>query len=1449
MVFRSVSLFIALLIAARIGFPTVAGEEAEPGLARDFAQVARMTGKAYSLGRDLLERHGAAIIPFLQEKVASPDWAERDLARALIFRIEHPEKVQACLRAFPSVRQGVSFPRPGAPAAHRVNPQEAQFGSEAVPVIQELLRETDDDSWEPIVAALARLADPDSAPALLYLGRTSWRYRPAPVHALVSIGKPALPVLREAIRTCPTEWPDGKTEGTRRIRAENWQGIEVSARAARAIGMIGDPEAVPLLIEKLEHAVCAVQVEAFSDALGRMRAAEGAPAVFAQLVRAATIARKSRLGGSSDDPEYAVMRECMRAFGPAAAGFLKERRDAARPVPERAIAAGLLAEIERPEEMEKFHKAYGEMIEAAAIAIYKDAYRARPQDAEENPGRTAFWRRPTAFGGDDLDGMIESALHFPAELVAERACAFAALTDLRRVAALANQVPAFDILADALLLARWNDTDGPAIAVLLAGTGDQRAIGVYGQMLGDRPARYIAGLVEAMLLLGSEKAVPLLEEIIRRAGAEKNLGDREYYQRAEPVARAVLPALQGDAEAVARLLQHEDQSVREAAARHLARKGDLRALPVLTAAAAGAEGDRHRQFRDAILSLGRPAIEPLVKLGQGAADWRQKLVCEALALRLSKPEVAERFDAASRVRHRDFASHGGPGLGTYRETGRTLAEAAGEEAIPLIEAAAAFDSDFAGSGSAIFALAELKQERSIPVIVGALSRKFVLLKGGNLAAAALEAFGEKGIEAAKAIPAPDPAKENYASRAGRHRGATETLTLAEDVKGVENVLEALALPIPDRTDKAYSDWQSRTERYLKLAKQYRDQRLIEPVLNLLEKAPGSYAWDEAIELLAEYDDPRIVPVCARYLQVDRSGAIAPARDALVKRLGKAVLPFLLKTLAEAPDDKTRAGAARALGELASYGYRWRAAFEKNEEQDQAAAEARGLVVEPLIAALADRSEAVQQEAAEALVLATSSYDGPIRDRTPVEPLASWLARQAKPSGHVVNYLVKSKAAAAGPAILSAYRASGRKNAELSKALASLGYAPAIPDISQALDARLAANDLQYGIPELDALNNMGAGAAGKVKGVFADDTAPLRARVAAAAALSREDQKAFEAVQSIFEELADSGPWDHRLAPRPDQTRRDECRWLLDSLAGSLLRLDAERARPPLLRAMLTIDDAKTCDALARRIESIGKAKPELKALRLPADPAAAGRDGAADGNPPELPFLQMCDLWRRAESTHEEVPEAARNALLDAGDDALAAMVELCYPPSKPLSAEEVDAAVAALADEGTRPEAVRLLALRFYSPRALAAALAARDDGTPRAISMRACAAAVRAWRAQGPWFLDLRIPLLRTATTMVEMYWPIESMRKFAISHLDRLAEVQSEEWVWDLRPLGALLASVRYSPDPAERVLLSEFLMKATPAAKATAQSVIQNGLSGRWRPGNRWGKLPPYREGR
>jgi HEAT repeat protein len=580
----------------------------------------------------------------------------------------------------------------------------------------------------------------------------------ATVGKLVGLGKAALPVLREVIRQGPLEWPARSVPGAAQVHERNRKAIFESMVAALALGRIGDPESIGLLLEKLERAGHPEQVAAFCDALGRMRVAEGLEPVFRRLAAVGGSVH-ARRRTPYDSHDYFPLREAMVAFGDAAREFLRKQLAVDQPLASRAVATGVLFEIERPDEAAAFYRAWGGHGLAEAALVAPGTLAGKPRPDLEAIGRQGFWRPAS-------HRFAPPRVAVPPALLVEAGYVLARLQELAPLARLKEEALGLDVAAAGLVRAddrRWlNKREGRAVRELaraLAERGDERAIKVYAQLMERSMPAFTATLLEALVILGSPKGAPVLEEMARRAEEwDKRWNPRERlaYQGIGRVALAAIPALKGQNAPLVGLLKDEWATVPELAARVLARRGELRALPVLVEAASTLREDDHRSVRDAILALGEAGMLRLDELRKAVPDWGQRLVCEACALRIERPELAAAFDRAAEGPHPVFgiySSHAPPDLGAFRIGGQRLAQAVGLDALPLLEAALAFRADEVSPHMAAFALAHFGRERSIPALVAAFpeTRR---LRSGHPILIALEAFGEKGAKAARKLTNP-----------------------------------------------------------------------------------------------------------------------------------------------------------------------------------------------------------------------------------------------------------------------------------------------------------------------------------------------------------------------------------------------------------------------------------------------------------------------------------------------------------------------------------------------------------------------------------------------------------------------------------------------------------------------------------------------------------------------
>jgi len=1152
-----------LALACAVCVPHASGQDVDAEFASRFEKAAQMTDEAYKVARDALLEAGREVLPFLRQKTEGEKWAERDLARAMIMRFEQPEYVELCRRVTgwrPTLVENadgtitVKFDPAEAESAERnklpiPSMDDLALTAECVPVYVEMLREGMHETvGSRVIDILKHFASPSAVPALVNLAG------PKAADAVAAVGKPALPFLRETIRNCPTEYARGELSALR-------PQMTAAGAAALAIAKIGDQEAVPLLIGKLIAATDALQVEPYAEALGRLGDPEAVRIVFDHLIRPGLVFRtgKWRLKRS---PAYHALREAMCLFGPAARDFLRERTDPLRPIDEQMIARGLLFDIEHPDD---------------AVRIYVEYYRQHPPlEPSQLPGRGHFAEQTRV---EELDiSVVRSrswdnlfdrfSVELPAAFAGEVAVIAPVEDNMRRLLRFRDELPVFDIIADALLSVPVQECR-PA-ALVLAEQGDERTMDVFRQQLRRKNARYHAGeLLEPLLLLGRKKAVPLVEEIagmvvcsrpdcekLRREGKKDGLCEACLRQEeTREMAEAILPILRDLKPGAAPDGDGPATNVR------------VGLLPALVPLAAGSTGDRHLRFREQILRLGPAAADALTAYGEASEDWREKLLCEALALRLREPALAEAFDTAGRHRTPGLADDMIPSVSDFRDCGIKLAEAVGEKSVALAEAAVAFEADTPDIGIAVFALAHLKQERSMRVIAASL-RDYGLY--ADCVATALAEFGEKSLVHLKTM--------------------LERLAPAEEI-------------IP------HDKWHNSVNRHLYAARKFHDERLLEAVIEfhtkVAEKVPQELRpWASILRVLAEYEDERVVPICIGYLSLYETHGIMDAiTDPLLIRLGEGAVRVLVKTLAQHESDKVRAGAAYCLLSLAS-GHGWRKTAVLPQQRKQAAEKTK-TAVEPLIAALDDKSLEVQKAAAIALTRITTTRDGTITDARPVEPLIAWLKEKAETEPHlfdfrrlpdddkpdirnelhsIADYLVKSGNPDAGPALHMAYKVARNTDWPL-RALAKIRCTEALPDIIKALDARLEAKEFRSGMPELEAAAAMGGKGLAKVYEIFNSDL-PMGVRIKAAEALSKNGYlEAFDAIADLMKDIAAAGVKDPHEKSIYAEARIGRWQQQIMSLARSLVELDRERARPLIVKMIPECDNSDLERALARLIE------------------------------------------------------------------------------------------------------------------------------------------------------------------------------------------------------------------------------------------------------------------------
>jgi HEAT repeat protein len=1165
-----------------------------------FARTARFKGDSYRAARNILERQGEKLVPFLKEKTKSEDWQERDLARALLLRLEQPalakiyHRLQSWRHHTVTARDGgkfnITWDTEEAKQAKQDPEQDVLIDESSLPLLLEMLREIADEAnhsshhaaWDRALTMAGHFAAADSAPALVHWYAAHWRGRERMPGVLVKIGPPALPWLRDVIR-----------EGS-------WL---AGPGAVKILARIGDrDEGAALLLEKLKVDKADHMTEPAAAALAEMKITAALPLIWAQLHKSVELARKQ--DHSSGRPSYHGLRKAITEFGKDALVFLKEKSAPKASLRDRVIAGGMLHEMENAEAVAAFYR----RVEEAA----KEDYSHRAAD---------FWQAPLGWSRwHDID--IPAQEDTPLALLLERTHIFATVPDLRALSQHKNSATAYEVVAEAVGGLNFAQAY-PAALKALARFHDERAIAVY-RMLFDGPENYYVmhELPEVLLELGSPKGAAILEDLLLRADKEHPKG--QTYRPVADLARTILPALKGDPQQVVKLLEHQSGSVRETAALYLAARNDARAVPVLLRQAAGeapnevlgfqAQTDmspQHVTLRDAIVQMGKSAVPALEKVQKETQSWRTRLLCEACIQRIGAPKLAATFQKTARAANTAVSQMMIP---DYSRGGAILSGVVGKKGLPLIESALAFNTDVFAP-SAAYALGNIKEERSIPVIIQSMPYVYgYSRRAENIGAHVLHMFGEKGIEAAKKIPPPDPNKAHFAERAMRHRGVTETLAFEKEIKGVENIVDGLKLPRPAKEGAEFAAWSQRMQAYLRISHRYHDKRLFEPMLALT--TVGDKDLDmAALFALKDYKDQRIVDRAVPYLgKTHKEHRYAdPMVTVLAHQLGEDIGPFLAKRFVEGSAE-SRIEAAYALGDFAAHEHTHWPDGNDREKMAEVVKKLRKAAVEPMRLALDDKNDAVNTAVALNLVK-VDHYSEPV-----AIALAGWLTRQKEPPTEVIHFLRFSKDSAVmdayltiyprswkdergslrqavvqqlaaskdpkiGPALLKLYRAG--PDSHLAWAMGELKITDAIDNLANAARRYAGTYPSSYGrYKELEAWCRLGAAGRAKAYALFKEGGVNLRVETAHELTLSTPPS-------GLFKEVVPT--WDTLIVNPPGKDDRPyQYRHHYETLLEVLVRLDKKQGYVTICRSLFQSPDETTRHHLATRILRLEQETPAL---------------------------------------------------------------------------------------------------------------------------------------------------------------------------------------------------------------------------------------------------------------
>ncbi|HDZ20435.1 hypothetical protein LCGC14_0161960 [marine sediment metagenome] len=1114
----------------------------DPVIAELFETTARSSGATYRVGYRALIQLGPDMRGSLQVTANATDWQDKWLARALILEIDHPERAELIRRVLRAIgRCEVRILDSGEIEIiydekyldHRVESAKKTLivGRETIPLFVQALPQLDEHLYtrEPhkptsaLLDALVHFNNPETAKPML------WRCKHLAIDALVAMGDPVADALEDVI-ALPEGWRETPAPATR-------------VAAATALGRIGaDSSASALLAEmrtlattdipEKDHVGLAV-AQAYCLAVADLQAADAAPVMFDLLLRTAD--GWGELGDSRTSGAYTMIRAAMLSLGPAARTELTARLDSEPTAAHRAIAHDMLIALDNP-------------VDPSADAPEQEAFHQ--------------WRRRAALAG--------MAGNWSGPTIRERAASGVSLKYLPLVT-LVDRPFGLDVLEQILLAHGETERDAcrdyhrPIIRAL-GDMDDARVLDVLRKHLERRPTLCLGHVIDTLVRLSDADGVAILDDIIAALEAPATPQYRTHKSHLDRarVARKVLTASLTD---LVDMATSSSSDHRREATYVLARRGHVEATVILLDKIVTDTDGGGRVWHNELLRLGDVALPTLRRRFEGGDNPDEKLLCEAVILRLTNPQLAADFDQVMRPPitqefRRAMRSHIGPTMADHRNVGQHIADMIDPTALPLLEALAMMTPE---SPVLACALAAIGEDRSLTLMLRHIDRA---------PAWPILGFGPAGRDALiQAAQSPQPDQ-----LATAHWSITSALatTHEPDPAGLEMILEALALV---KTDHQVA---GRARHYLRLAKRYHDPRLADGAFDVAQIYPDNR---EALQMLHEYDDPRLEEVCEAYIQQGRSIG-SDVIKILIERKGDEVGSFLMAQLASCDDPRRRDWMIDDL----------RCAHR------QIGPESRRLVGNGLLTYLADPSKRVQQTAAKALVWITP------RPKKTTESLLEWAKTYdyALPD-KVVRYLGKSRHPQAGPVLLALYRQRTNTRGSLPRALANLNYEPALPVIVDVMDQHIAewrsqkTSRLLSSIhQEMLAIRRLGPDGQAKLMAILRDG-ADLPIRVEAALATAKgsrtdPDPEQLKLTQDLLHRLAINGLDDPSLTGTVHE-RTSAYRAMVHALMTALQGCPVDRAYPILLAATLKAKDPIIREKLAKRVVQLARQDPDLPAL------------------------------------------------------------------------------------------------------------------------------------------------------------------------------------------------------------------------------------------------------------
>lgn len=1116
-----------------------------------FEEGAQCRKEDYVRARDILVRRGETLLPLLKRKTQSKDWKERLFAKILISRINEPQMVETWHKNLMSLLYGEGVLKTVRTYGEMDWDKLPKKAADVPPfyLVDVLWGYKHRGEKEVLAVALQFYLAPDIQvlDAILEVAPLDHHeLRRLAKRATVKLGKPAVPPMRDVLAKTVIMEPSVPLNKAVRTpeQIEAWSKyspqMSRACLAAYVLSRLKDRESIPLISKCLTSRVAFYRyTEEFSEALAHMKAAEAVNSMLDCTLKSAV---NRWYKGNNQRPGYSVLRSHVKSLGPQVIPALQLRHDATEEEAEIIVLTNLIAELSGIKGKEK----------------------------EITELRESIWFYPTAsdilklheLTGEDvfpkLTALVQGKLNTIDEKIAAL-LAFGTLKETRAIPMLAEVIRSQHEYLQKKLGERQTSEDSKPF--------DPHKARQAGYTFGYRET-------EIIKIMAWGDACLLALRRIDGDEAKRVVVEAVIYPEYETRSNISLLLMEDKIHEIVKELLSDNLAVREEAALALLERKDKRATRELLNAAARRQSPSHNQWKEYALSS-RKKIKPILHELTESRNVREKVLGTAMLIDIESPEKAEKCkslieEAARRVRRMHS-----PNIGHAEKEGRELPRKLDESYIPLIEAECVFGQGVAHRAVAAFALAEFKD----PDSMYALAESFNMGSfwgQPNPAALVLADFGEKGAELAAKVPAPVPGEHDTGFRMTGHRGAAQVLAESMDIRGVDEILKGLETLDKDRSLDLRDH---RMKIYLGAAEKFHDKRLVDPLIRILKTSKNiQYYGGDVIKLLSAYDDKRLVPLLTQYLATldpksypdEKSLPLyRAALTALTRRLGDKTPEYLIEQFNQSGDNRIRAAAMLALGQLSNPHYSYHRGgwsvdrFKDKDDRLKAAEKACKLAYPILVEALKDNSADVNYMAAYGLII-LANRNAPYTYRV-VSPLTEWCRTENRCFYAAAAYLGSYGDQESGKVLLGLLESKTPIKAHnIVEAIEKLKPEGAVPVLLRKVKAFAALKKPWYGSrgpQELNALASLGDEGVKALFTIF-NSTDNLAVQIQAARLLGQVGAKDnAEPIVELLTRVKKAGPKNTQLIPcvneSPDEAYIRSCRTLLEAL----LNLDPNLAK------------------------------------------------------------------------------------------------------------------------------------------------------------------------------------------------------------------------------------------------------------------------------------------------